>query len=89
MRLRPAEKLDAERVKAIAPADGEAVAGLRVKSFRAAAKAVLLVAEGGLYARNSRSSAETGAENLVDGDKLLTLLAAAFDRLSLCRAEVK
>ncbi len=66
----------------------EAVAGLRVESARATRRGVLLVAEGETYTKLSgrSSSTETGAEHLVQGDKLLILMAAVFERLRRCQA---
>lgn len=68
-------------------AAGENVAGLRIETARATERGVLLVAEGDFYTKMSgRSTSETGSENLVQGDKLLMLMAAVFERLGRCRA---
>ena len=65
---------------------GEKVAGLRLESARATRRGVLLVAEGDLYTKISgRSTQETGTENLIQGDKLLMLLTAVYDRLNRCK----
>ncbi len=65
---------------------GEEVAGLRIESARATARGLLVLAEGGQYTRISgRGTQETGTEHLIQGDKLLLLMASAYDRLNRCR----
>ncbi len=87
--LRPNPKLYAalERLPQLI-SSGEEVAGLRVSSVRVSGRHVLLEAQGGLYTKLSgRSSAESGADALINGNKLLTLMAAVYDRLGQCRAQ--
>lgn len=87
VQLRAAEKLDAERVKSAAAGAGQDIAGLSLKSVRATAKCIVLIAESGICFRENRPrSQERGGDALVGGDKLLTLMAAAYDRLNACRA---
>ena len=87
--LRPNPKLYAalENLPQLIPSEWE-VAGLRVSSVRVSGRHVLLEAQGGLYTKLSgRSSAESGTEALVNGNTLLTLMAAVYDRLGQCRAQ--
>ncbi len=66
---------------------GERVAELSVESAQVVGRSVLLVAEADLYTKVSgRGTSETGTENLIQGQKLLMLMVAAFDRLNGCRA---
>lgn len=68
-------------------ATGIPVPSLRVESVRVAGRGVLVVAEGGTYTKLSgRATSEIGTENLIDGQKLLMLMVAVFERLNRCRA---
>lgn len=86
--LRPNRKLydQIDRFPSLFAA-GEDMGGLRFSKARVGPRAVVLEAFSPQpYTKlGGRTSAETGAENLVSGDKLLVMMAAAFDRLGQCR----